>query len=325
MDKIFTLIKVMRGHSFSGNQTEATSPVLSGCESNFFSDLQNCDSSTMIEVQYTSAPSISFDDLFSDGLNLENIIETVSSSSFQYIENFILSPNVENQIDQIEPSDSFSDTFLITYDQALNSSLASSQESSVLDSSLTNIPVKRNRSSTNPLSKFIDIPNSNMKKGKKGPKRVSRTYPKKEYYRTKFIRSWKRFIRNILKNKLERSLRNLALNEAMDYVYNNKEKLVSHALTQNGPLTEGQSKRPKDLPVKQAKTFNNSYVRALFNDLTAQESFVLFVKSEFYNKDCEDLVERFVFSCCGLKTHKKICEGYWDDLKKFSMSEMIYR
>lgn len=315
----------MRESSFGVNQAELNSVNHIICKPDSFSDLFKSDSSTMIEVQYTSAPSGSFDDLFSDGLDLESIIETISNAPFDCSEILILNSNVENQIDQIEPSDSFSDTFSNTSDHAPNTYLPSSVELSIQDNSLNKFPVKRNRLSTNPLSKFYDIPNSNMKKGKKGPKRVSRTYPKKEYYRTKFIRSWKRFIRNILNNKLKGSFDNLALYEAIDYVYNNKEKLVIHALTENGPLTEGVTKRPKDFAVKQAKTFNNSYVRALFNDLTVQESFVLYVKSEFNNKDCEDLVERFVFSCCGLNIHNKSCEELWDNLKKFSMSEMIYR
>lgn len=308
-----------------GVKTEPSSPILRMCESKFVSDLDLSDSQATIKIELTAACPNSFDDLFSDGFEFHNIIETIPTTPSQSLEIHPLNIFVENQIDSIEPHDIFSEVFQLTSTQPLDSHTLSSDSSLSVPISQDECPKKRMRKSNNPLQNFYDIPNSNMKKGKKGPKKASRSYPKKEYFRTKLIRSWKRFIRNTLNDKFKTNCFSLALKTALDYVFTNKEKLLIYALTQNGPLTEGQGKRSKDQKAKQAKTFNNSYVKTLFNDATVKESFILYVESEFRDKDCEDLIARFVFSCCTLAIHDKHCEDLWDDLREYSLGEMIYR
>ena len=308
-----------------GVKYEHTSPILRMCESKFIQDLDLSDSQSIIKAHLTAAYSNSFDDLFSDGFEFHNIIDTVPINQSQSPENHLLHFFVENQIDTIEPHDIFPEVYLSASTLTLDSYTSPSGSISPVPSSSDESPKKRMRKSNNILQKFYDIPNSNMKKGKKGPKKASRSYPKKEYFRTKLIRSWKRFIRNTLSNKLEKNFISLAYSRAFEYVIDHKERLFIYALTENGPLTEGQGKRSKDQKVKQAKTFNNSYVKALFNDATAKESFVLYVESEFREKDCEDLIARFVFSCCTLAIHDKHCEEIWEELRKFSLGEMIYR
>jgi hypothetical protein len=61
----------------------------------------------------------------------------------------------------------------------------------------------------------------------------------------------------------------------------------------------------------------------MFQNHIVRESFRLYVINEFFGKNCEQLVERFDFSCCEFNQHDKKCDELWNELKVFSVGEMI--
>ena len=101
----------------------------------------------------------------------------------------------------------------------------------------------------NPLLRFVDNPKPRIKKSKQNFVGRPRQYPKKEYYRTKLIRKYKKVIRKILKEgnflKIE-DYNNLELTNAFkkfeDFIKTNTIYLINLAKTETGPLTEGQTK-----------------------------------------------------------------------------------
>jgi hypothetical protein len=178
----------------------------------------------------------------------------------------------------------------------------------------------KNRSKNNPLLLFTDNPNSNMKKGKNGEKKKTRDCPKKEYFRTKLIRSWKKTIRKLANPKTTSSK---AESLFQKHLKTNFSTLSQISCTASGPMTEAQSKREGN--EKEAKTYNNSYVFELFSDLIYRESFKLYIFSLFEGKTCKELCNRFYFNCCFNNSHSESCEEKWKVLKNFSFTDLIGR
>lgn len=179
---------------------------------------------------------------------------------------------------------------------------------------------KKNKPKNNPLLLFTDNPNSNMKKGKGGEKKLIRQSPKKEYYRTKLIRSWKKAIRLLKKPNPSLSL---AESSFHNHLKENYSILSEISETTRGPLTEAQTKRKDKKTDTDAKTFNNSHVLNLFANQIYRESFVLYVNSLFEGKDPKNLCEKFLFNCCTNNSHNKECESLWKRLKIYSYSDLI--
>ena len=182
---------------------------------------------------------------------------------------------------------------------------------------------KKSKSKSNPLLAFIDNPNSNMKKGKGGDKKLIRQCPKKEYYRTKLIRSWKKAIRLLGKSNSSPSRAETLF---QNHVNENFSILSEISATTKGPLTEAQTKRKDKKTESEAKTFNNSHVLELFSNGIYRESFVKYIHSLFEGKSQKNLCEKFFFNCCTDFSHEKHnaeCENLWKRLMIYSCTELI--
>lgn len=195
---------------------------------------------------------------------------------------------------------------------------------------------KKRKSMKNILLEFYEI-SSSMKKPKKknGEQKPFRTYPKKEYYRTKVIRNWKKILRKI---KNEQPVDFL---DTVEHYFNSDRKILDEAAsTENGPKTEGKSKANKEKST--LKTFNNSYVVKLFSDVTLRTSFKIFVCEYFealmncqimcenaqhsplcIYETCKRLVKKFSFSCCLDNFHSSSCLEKWSVLKYYTFTGLI--
>lgn len=177
----------------------------------------------------------------------------------------------------------------------------------------------------NPLLNFIDNPNSSMKKSKKSETKLnSRKCPKKEYYRIKLIRSWKKNLRKMIILEEREEIIFPVYNHFYSHYFHNKVKLIPIADTHTGPLTEAQKKKIVKNYSIEAKSFNNKFVKEMFMNQIYLQSFRLYVISEFMDKDCEELIKRFDFMCCKKNKHGKECKDLWMQLKEYSLNDLLF-
>ena len=96
-----------------------------------------------------------------------------------------------------------------------------------------------------------------------------RKYPKKDDFRTFFIRHWKKYLRLI---QVNRSIENFA--EFSYHYINNKAILDKEGPTESGPNTEAIKIRSNQ---SEYNSVNDNYVKVLFTDLVKLDSFRFFV------------------------------------------------
>ena len=191
----------------------------------------------------------------------------------------------------------------------------------------------------NPLLKFIDNQDSSKKKPKKGGNNV-RTYPKKEYYRIKLIRNYKKSIRKIAQNKFPKEIKT-PLSDPMDmiddsvihcgdhyrnFVGNNIEHLIKLALVKSGPKTDLLHKIKKssqDVAPTVESTYNNKYCKAIFDDAVFMKGFEFYVHAIFIDKSAQELCDHFAFLCCNDLIHSESCMEKWGQLKTYSSKNML--
>jgi hypothetical protein len=177
----------------------------------------------------------------------------------------------------------------------------------------------------NPLLEFIDNPDSKMKKAKNGKaKKKTRSSPKKEYYRTKLIRAWKKLLRKAEKFQFVDATRNPYLKYFLNHYQDNRILLEKIADTATGPKTEAQYRGENNKKQGIENTFNNKFVAQLFSVSVYLESFNLFVFSEFENRNEDELMKRFDFKCCFLGNHDGLCMIKWNKLLDFSLHELLF-
>jgi hypothetical protein len=160
--------------------------------------------------------------------------------------------------------------------------------------------------------------------------------PKKEYIRCKLIRGHKRAIRQAIK-KIHPTKTIHRVDELSEvehkswtkfclHVLDNKAELIEKSKTENGPKTDGASKRKQNIvSLESQKSFNDDFCREYFSDNLTIESFGLYVDIIFANLDPENLIARFEFNCCDKKniTHTIECDIKWEILKKYLQLDMI--
>ena len=194
-----------------------------------------------------------------------------------------------------------------------------------LSTNPSNLPSIKKKRIENPLLNFIDNPNSSMKKSKKSEIKInSRKCPKKEYYRIKLIRTWKKNLRKIIKSEENNQIIFPIYDPFYLHYFENKARLVSIANTKNGPQAKAKNKKISKSDSQEAKSFNNKFVAGMFMDQACLESFRLYVISEFKGKDCEELSNRFDFMCCKNNKHGKVCQDLWNKLMKFSLNSLLF-
>ena len=158
--------------------------------------------------------------------------------------------------------------------------------------------------------------------------------PKKEYIRCKLIRGHKRAIRNAFIGKKAKktinrvNLKNkkqiVKLNEFSTHANNSKVMLEEVSRPENGPKTDGISKRSKVELDKAEKSFNNSYCRKYFRNSLTRESFKLYLDFLFHGSSVNELCDKFDFSCCSQRSNHNVdCKEKWTNLEKYLKVELL--
>ena len=228
-------------------------------------------------------------------------------------------------LDEIQPSiDGYRNNIKTYNDLEMSDIMGTEGNNNIRKAYHSETKKSMSRRENNPLLEFYDDPTSSMKKGKKntGEKRVVRPHPKKEYYRVKLLRSWKKALRSKLKKRMRP--------EANEYEISfrkhgkmNYDVLCDIGETVSGPLTEAQTKRIHKEEKEGEKTFNNKYVQELFKCDVKRASFILYVNGLFYEKKCEELNKLFFFMCCNDDEHTNLCQEKWERLRKFTCTKLI--
>jgi hypothetical protein len=158
--------------------------------------------------------------------------------------------------------------------------------------------------------------------------------PKKEYVRCKLIRGHKRAIRNSFigkkakktinrinpKNKKQLLKFDLFANHAI------KNKIILEIISrpENGPKTDGISKKSKSEYEQAEKSFNDNYCRKYFSNSITRDSFELYCEVLFYGSSVNELCEKFDFACCTIKNnHSDECRIKWNKLESFLKNELM--
>ncbi|CAG9310424.1 unnamed protein product [Blepharisma stoltei] len=157
--------------------------------------------------------------------------------------------------------------------------------------------------------------------------------PKKEYLRCQIIRGHKRLIRNIANNIIPRKTLNQihtskesfdAYDKLKQCYEKNKEVLQIVCKTEQGPKTDGQTKRQKMEEKDQdlSKSFNNSYCKSYFESNEVRESYQLYIDYLFSNDSPSELCKKFKFSCCQTM-HTSECIDKWNILRYYVSNKML--
>jgi len=156
-------------------------------------------------------------------------------------------------------------------------------------------------------------------------------HPKKEYIRCKLIRGHKRANRQIQENVLpNKTIHRFEPNDTesvyfwqtlKDIYARNQEVLRDLSLTENGPQTDGKSKRK---PSNDPKSFNTKFCANYFKEQATRESFFYYTELLFCNFEPKILIEKFEIWCCpeGSK-HDFMCDRKWSLLKRYINDLMI--
>ncbi|OMJ94450.1 hypothetical protein SteCoe_2351 [Stentor coeruleus] len=158
--------------------------------------------------------------------------------------------------------------------------------------------------------------------------------PKKEYIRTKLIRGHKRAQRQCFqKLKPDKTIHRIDENnkhqiKSWEDFKNNviafADIVKEMSKTENGPLTDGKTKRILDAINKNApKTCNDEFVKDYFKSTYMRESFRLYINVIFAKQKPKELCERFGFNCCNRKNHFARCKEVWAMLYEQLRNEFI--
>ncbi|CAG9334549.1 unnamed protein product [Blepharisma stoltei] len=155
--------------------------------------------------------------------------------------------------------------------------------------------------------------------------------PKKENLRCKIIRGHKKLIRQFQKsttpirnlNKCDLSISQSA--ELWDVMQNhyfiNKNELDDISRTENGPKTDGKTKRGLGRKGIQ-NSYNLLFCKEYFKSSVVKQSFFYYVQFLFSYLEPELLCEKFDLRCCRYE-HDRKCAEKWLLLKKYFTNYMI--
>lgn len=156
------------------------------------------------------------------------------------------------------------------------------------------------------------------------PKGKTRCGVKKEYLRILLIRGFKRALRDVMDNvtplkKLHRIPKGDSISKNLwakfrKFVIKNPY-FEQVAPTENGPGTEGKSKKLPKTINSEPKTFNDQYCRNFFSDSTLRYAFSLYLDVVFGHFECENLTNRFNFQAIGRSEAEKM--ESWGQLKEY--------
>ena len=298
------------------------------CEFNANGEDLVCNNTTATTIPYINENIGSRDkrehNLMELTTELHRIDQTPDSPKEEHV-----SSEIKGHIDEIEPS--LSPMNQDTLSKSYNCPPPTIQKINIEHS--TSLIRTRSRSNKrcekNPLLLFHDNPNSSMKKAKvkDAQKKKPRKDPKKENYRIKCIRKWKKYLRKLGKNQKFKFMKNFK-----KHYQENRIELDKIASTKKDPKTKGKNSERKS----KHKSYNNTYVERLFKKEGAKESFKLFIidyyeaKKRFYGdagnqgeRWCNTLCQKFEFDCCKPVLHNKDCELKWLRLIEYTYGGLI--
>lgn len=154
--------------------------------------------------------------------------------------------------------------------------------------------------------------------------------PKKEYIRCRLIRGHKRANRQISRRILPtktlnrfdpQNTRAVFCWDEMKRILKKDPAILSRALTENGPKTDGKSKRhsaPKDLQ----NSFNLHFCQNYFSPLSIRESYYYYIELVFAEFDPEQLSQKLELRCCA-GIHSSDCAVKWCVLKKYVQQGLL--
>ena len=245
------------------------------------------------------------------------------SASDDFVNNEIYNNRVEGDLDYFDHIEPRKDNLIPDHPLPINKPLRGKNP----------CPKKR---IPNPLLHMKDT-ESKMKKPKKYNNSMRRKYPKKEYYREKLIRNYKKSNRNkkltttncfTIEDELnddrisdENPESREAVRAYTDYAETYYDALKAYSLTETGPLTEGKSKREKNNSI--AKSFNNTYCKEFIQNPIVKQGFELYIKAIYTGKSCEELCKYFQFRCCDNIVHDEICKQKWLNVEIYSYTNLI--
>ncbi|CAG9325544.1 unnamed protein product [Blepharisma stoltei] len=162
-------------------------------------------------------------------------------------------------------------------------------------------------------------------------KRSATTLIKKEYLRCRIIRGHKRALRQIKSQKIPTRTINsfdpknpsavkiwMKLSEVFQ---RNEDVLCPISQTENGPKTDGKSKR-KEKVDSIAKSFNEKFCKEYFTPYGVRESYYYYIELLFVDLNPRILCEKFEFNCCR-GAHNLQCLEKWLLMKKYISQYMI--
>lgn len=156
---------------------------------------------------------------------------------------------------------------------------------------------------------------------------------KKEYVRVHIIRKYKKALRaclttdqSILSQQKKVEKMPVLIRPYWDSFYKlvktHKTILQPASSTENGPATDGKSKRGK-INQHVPKSFNGAYCKNFFSCRVIQEAFTFFIDFVFANCDPERLCGFFKYFCCKESLHNEMCTSNWLNLKEFFQINMF--
>lgn len=149
--------------------------------------------------------------------------------------------------------------------------------------------------------------------------------PKKEYVRCGIVRAFKRGMREALKNKTPKSKLHQVISNNSQSVnawedfklecFNNRHSVFNLSKTEEGPNTDGKSKRIK---MSASNSYNDAYCKKFFENALVQKLYQMYCSVVFSVKTCKVLRSKFAItpkkhddkSCTNCERPWNLFEGY---------------
>ncbi|OMJ89998.1 hypothetical protein SteCoe_7790 [Stentor coeruleus] len=154
--------------------------------------------------------------------------------------------------------------------------------------------------------------------------------PKKDYLRSKMIRSHKRAIRQIATGACPSKIlmfksencRAEELWKKFCQVYFQNQEILSVVSQTDLNYIADQRKIWKNYQ-SSVKSYNSKFCRNYFSEIPVRESYFYFIELVFCDFSPEHLKNKFEFCCCHNKSHNSICIDSWKNLKYFLQIEIL--
>lgn len=157
--------------------------------------------------------------------------------------------------------------------------------------------------------------------------------PKKEFFNAFIIRAIKRALRAVISGKtpkttciavdIKNGIQSEIWSKIQEIYRKNPELIVNKSKTDDGPLTDGRSKR--NTKSEGYKSFNNAFCKEFFSNNLMREAFNYIIELIYCQYSPARCCEKFKFNCCHMRNaHCVECDGKWMKLKEY-FSQCYFR